>query len=101
MLCFLFDELGVLNGFRDGVIEFPDIEPVGEGADLDVSGVTLGAFGPTALFWSPTLDLSGVGRFGEFSVEDNSEPVETKLFISERAGANIPGSLEVNALTAG
>ena len=98
---FLFAELGVLNWFREGVA-VPPTEPVGELADLDVSGVTFGALMPGMTETPGIRGLSGVGRFGEFSVEEmDSDPELMKLFISDSAGASTPGSLDVKAFTAG
>ena len=44
---------------------------------------------------------SGVGLDGEVSADDTDSPEPIKLFISDKAGANTPGSADVNAFTAG
>ena len=64
------------------------------------SGVTWFVF--DGKVWFRRRILSGVGLEGDVSAEEtDSEPDATKLFISDRAGARIPGSAEVKAFTAG
>ena len=45
--------------------------------------------------------LRGEGRSGDISTEDPVSGVDTKLFISDRAGASSPGSEAVKAFTEG
>jgi hypothetical protein len=88
--------LGVLAGVP-GVYEPGELR---RGLDLIDSGVTC-----VEPFTDPVCGtrrlLSGVGRLGEDSFDEFISFWSIKLFISDKAGAMVPGSAAENAFTAG